>query len=641
MENMNFTVSKFYSYSGPSYYLDRPAMVFNIFIDPTSQNSEFFKEKVLQKFPELAENYPTEVSELFGRVLLQVCKMELNIFINRYAVLPDDTEWTIAVENLDERLVKECVYLVSDWFLAMSNGGDFDFDNIYTDIKKKFDKSLFGGPTIYSLIESGIKRNIPVHYLYEENQFQWGYGKTQRRGRSTIFHTDGIKDTEFTTYKDMCGDFLELCGFPTPKGFNCYSQEEIETAVEEIGFPCVIKPVNGHKGQGVTTGIESMPEAIKAFNNVLKLAENGGVTFDGALVQQQIYGYDHRILTIGGKYVACLKRVPAFVKGDGKSTIKQLIDTDNLLEIRADTARSPLCKIKLDDDMLDFMRLQGLTPDHVPAAGEDVVLRRVANISAGGVSYNVTTEMHPENIRMAENIAKFLNVTALGIDVLAADISKPWQEGNFGIIEINAGPGVFMHLAPAFGGSVDVPGYIMEHFFGKKEVSGRIPIIAGNFLTHNLIEGIYNKLKEIKPDIEFGSVRNDGVYFNNQFFNDNIHDENCKMLMRNPKLDFAVFEHNNNDIHDFGIWHWGLDLAILDKANYAERILERDLIPGGILIEIDELELVEGEIQKYKISLNQNKKVLKEEVVENKEIIDDKILEYLSPYLKELLYKYE
>jgi cyanophycin synthetase len=439
----------------------------------------------------------------------------------------------------------------------------------------------------------------------------------------------------------MVGDFLELCGFPTPKGKNCFTEEEILAEAEKLGWPVVIKPVAGHKGQGVTTGIESIPEAKKAFNNIVVAAQEAGVAFEGALVQQQIYGYDHRILTIGGKFVACLKREPAFVVGDGKSTIKELIDADNELEIRADTARSPLCKIKLDADMLDFMKLRGLTPEVVPAKDEKVVLRRVANISAGGVSFNVTNDMHPENIKMAENIAKFLNVTALGIDVLAGDISQSWRDGNFGIIEINAGPGVFMHLAPAFGGSVDIPGYLMEHFFTKDFRKSRVPIIVGNYITKTLAQAVYEELLALKPDVEFGCVKTDGIYFNNDFFTHCDHAENCKILFRNPKLDIALVDHDNENIHDYGTYHLGHDVAILDKANYAERILERDLMPDGILIEITE----DGEEAESK---GNTKIVVKKagEIVTEKEIADPEqteqlIVEALKPFLKEILEKYE
>lgn len=650
MERGDFSVGKFYTYSGPSYYLNRQAIVFNVFLAPDGNDVGYYKDKIIQEFPDLAQSFPSRVIDLFAEVLIRVVRMELDLFVKGFAVFQDDDEWTIAVEYLDERLTKDCIYLVSDWFIAM-NGIDssFNFRKEFTTLQGKFDKTLYGGPTIYSLIEGGVKRGIPVHYLYEENQFQWGYGKKQRRGRSTIFHTDGIKDTEFTTYKDMVGDFLELCGFPTPKGTNCFTEEEIIAEAEELGWPVVVKPVAGHKGQGVTTGIESVPEVKKAFNNIVKAANEAGVAFEGALVQQQIYGYDHRILTIGGKFVACLKREPAFVVGDGNSTIKELIDKDNELEIRADTARSPLAKIKLDEDMKDFLQLQGKSPETVPPQGEKVVLRRVANISAGGVSFNVTDQMHPDNILMAENIAKFLHVTALGIDVLAQDISKPWNEGNFGIIEINAGPGVFMHLAPAFGGSIDVPGEIMKFFFKGDPKNARIPIITCNYLTKELTGLIYNYLKGLKTDIEFGCVRTDGVYFNNEFFNHNNHAENCKMLFRNPKLDFALIEHDRDDIHDYGIWHLGHDLAILDQANYAEAILERDLLPDGILIDIiDESETPDESAEpkdyapsKTSIMIKKGAEAINKIEVGEDEDLDSCIFKAIEPYLEELLKKYE
>ncbi len=685
MKTSDFLIRKIYTYSGPNLYLNKPSVVFNLSLDDDGPDAEFYKDEVLKHFPELAENFPAKVADLFAAVLLKTVKMDLDLYVNNYDVSVDGDEYTIAIEYLDSELAKNCIYLVSDWFNALNDKDDkFDFHAEFAILQQKFDKSIFGGPTIYSIIEGGIKREIPVHYLYEENQFQWGYGKKQCRGRSTIFHTDGIKDTEFTTYKDMVGDFLELCGFPTPKGKNCFTEDEILEEAENLGWPVVIKPVAGHKGQGVTTGIESIPEAKKAFNNIVKAAAEEGVAFEGALVQQQIYGFDHRILTIGGKFVACLKREPAFVTGDGQSTIKELIDKDNELEIRADTARSPLAKIKLDEDMIDYLQLQGKTPETIPDEDEKVVLRRVANISAGGVSFNVTDQMHPKNIEMAENIAKFLHVTALGIDVLAQDISKPWDEGDFGIIEINAGPGVFMHLAPAFGGSIDVPGHIMEHFFGKDPMKSRIPIITGNYLTSTLIENIYTAVKEIKDDVEFGAVKTNGVYFNNAFFTHYNHAENCKILFRNPKLDIAVLDHDNESIHDFGTWHLGHDVAILDKANYAERILERDLLPNGILIEItarEELpeipELVEE--PKAEIPVDAETPVSEPETteearditpdeptetntgastgmvmivkkagnivstqdVENEEEVDNMIMEALKPYLKELLEKYE
>ncbi|HBX51573.1 MAG: hypothetical protein A2275_07455 [Bacteroidetes bacterium RIFOXYA12_FULL_35_11] len=638
----DFYVHKFYGYTGPNLYLNKKALVFNLFIDPEGPKVEFYKERVLQKFPILNEKFPGSVVDLFAKCVVLVNKMDIDLFIENYNVSRDGEEWVIAVESLEDRMTKKVVFMVSDWFIALNeNNNDFDFDKKFVELQNQFDKTLFGGPTIYSLVEGGVKRNINVHYLFEENQFQWGYGKKQIRGRSTTFNIDGIKDTEFTMYKDMVGDFLQLCGFPTPAGVNCYDEEEIVEHALKLGWPVVVKPVAGHKGQGVKTGIMSEEQVREHFKLLVGGAKEAGAAFEGALVQKQIYGHDHRILTVGKKFAACLKRVPAFIIGNGKDPIHELIRVDNEREVRLDNARSPLCKIKIDDDLKDFLKLRELSVDTVPKDGEEVVLRRVANISAGGVSINVTKDIHPDNILMVENIAKFFDVTCLGIDVLAADISKPWYEGNFGIIEINAGPGVFMHLAPAEGGSVDVPGIIMEYMFGKIEGFDRIPIIATNKISKELTNRIYEKLQEFKKSVEFGALTEEGVFFNNKFLVKNEHhDQNVKIILRNPKLDIALFTHERNDIHDYGIWHSGCDIAILDHANYAEYILERDLVQGGILVEIVDKEVTETESQ-TKLYVIQNGKILQEVNVQKGDNVDDLIFNAISPYLKETLFKYD
>ncbi|MCP4215919.1 MAG: cyanophycin synthetase, partial [bacterium] len=457
----DFKVSKFYFYDGPNHYLDRQALVFNLYRDPDGYRTDFYEKKILKEFPQLKGNIPERMVDLFVAVLMQVLKMDINLYLSRFSIGSDGDDYVIAVQYLDRYSAEDAVYLVGDWFQAMNQENEFDFQKEFMELQQDFDKTLFGGPTLYSLIEAGLKRDIPVKFLKEENEFQWGYGKKQLRGRSTTFHTDGIKDTEFTMFKDMVGDFLVMCGFPTPQGTNCFTLDEAQEAAEELGFPVVVKPVSGHKGQGVTTGIESPEGVTKAFNNIINSPSEDG-SFDGILVQQQIYGTDHRLLAVDGECVAALERVPAYVDGNGKDDIEALIGTENGKVVRLDNARSPLCKIKIDEDLEDYLSLQRLTLGSVPRDGERTYLRRVANISAGGVSINVTDKMHPKNKKMVEDIAKYFCLTCLGIDVLAKDIAKPWDEGDFGIIEINAGPGVFMHLAPAIGGSIDVPGKIIE-----------------------------------------------------------------------------------------------------------------------------------------------------------------------------------
>lgn len=625
-----FTVSKLYTYNGPNFYLGTQAFVFNLSVK-NEKPFDFYKELVKNVFPSKEFTSP-DVPELFAETLSEILKMEIGLFIGKYDVTTDAEDFVVAVEYLDKKITKKAVGMLCDWFNKSTAGEWYDFKQAFIQLQADFDKTLFGGPTIYSLVEAGHRLNIPVVYLFEENQFQWGYGKKQLRGRSTTFHNDGIKDTEFTMYKDMVGDFLEMCGLPTPTGVNCFEEDIAVDEALKLGFPCVVKPVAGHKGQGVTTGIMSEEEVRIAFRKIVDSAKEQGVNFEGALVQKQIFGTDHRLLAVGGKFVAALERVPAYVDGDGKTTISKLIDIENDLEIRLDNARSPLCKIKKDENLVEFLTLQNLSLDSVPAEGERIVLRRVVNISAGGVSINVTEKIHPDNVKMVEDVARFFKVRCLGIDVLAGDIGKSWKEGNFGIIEINAGPGVFMHLAPAYGGSVDVPSKILLSHFEKPETA-RIPIIAGNFISNELAGKMNELLHKIDPDIYVGLLTSDGVWFNHQFFHNNPeHDQNVKIILRNPQVNFAVFQHTRGDIYDFGILHKGADIVILDEAHpVEEKTLEEQLLPGGLLViaEKDTCKVFRDgrEIDRF--------------YFEGEDEKDRKMVRSLERELERLVYKYE
>lgn len=633
----NVVIKKLKFYTGPNYYLDRAAMVFNINFSPLIKQFDFqtLCNGVFRKLPRLKAQHPKDLPHLFAMALLEVLKMDLDLFIHKYDISIDDEEYTIAIEYLDEIVAEDAVYLVADWFDAIINPKvPFNFDGKFKRLQEDFDKSDFGGPTIYSLIEAGLKRNIPVNFLPIEGQFQWGYGKKSIRGRSTVLDVDGIKDTEFTTYKDSCKEFLLACGFPTPKGTTVYDEERAVEEALALGFPLVLKPVAGHKGQGVTTGIMSVEQVRHAYKVIMQHHEQTGSEFQGVIVEQMVFGKDHRLLAIGGKFAAALEREPAYVIGDGVHTIKQLVKIENETNHdRSNNSRAPLAKIIIDDDVKNFLKLQGMDLKTVPADGQKVYLRRVANISAGGLSKNVTDVIHPKNIKMVEDIAAFFRVTAFAIDVLAEDISKPWDEGNFGIIEINAGPGIFMHLAPAIGKPIDVPGMLMEHFYPTVD-HARIPIVVGNNLSLNFCNLLCDKVKELMPKMKyFGSLTEEGLYFNKSFFTKHPkHDWNVAIMLRHIGLDFAVMSHNRDVIHDFGIYHSGADLVILDKPNYAERTLESEMLPHGFVAEIY--------YDKNVIEVLDAKKSLATYPFdpENKDI---SILNAISPYLPDIINRYE
>jgi len=627
----DFDVRKFNFFNGPNYYLDRPALVFQLSIDPRQRPVDFFQAPVAEKFPALKAESFERLVDLFGAALLQVLKMDIDLFLNHFRAEPAGEDFTLAVEWFAERVAKDAVYLVSDWFSAIADGRRFDFDQEFKLLQQDFDRTLLGGPTLYSLYEAGLKRRIPIFYMAEENQFQWGYGRKQVRGRSTTFHVDSIKDTEFTMYKDMVKEFLLNCGFPTPRGKNCYKEKEILAEAEKMGYPLVVKPVAGHKGQGVVTGIQSLDEVKKAFYNILNSSKEETSPFDGAIVEQQIYGTDHRLLAVKGKFVAAQQRVPAYVDGNGTDTIATRIEVENQTEARRAPARSPLCKIKLDEDLLDYLKLQGRSLNTIPETGERVYLRRVANISQGGVSINVTDKIHPRNVKMVEDIAGFFKLTCLGIDVLAKDISKPWTDGDFGIIEINAGPGVFMHLAPAIGGSVDVPGAVMRSHFPKAG-SERIPLIAGNRLSLSLCEALREKLAALRPGLGFGCLTEEGIHFDGTYFHRNErHDDNIRMMLRNPRMDFLVINHSDARIMDFGLFHQGADVVVLEAPEGAEQVLARDLLPGGWLVQVSDKAVMVCQDGAEKARHAFKKPEQKEQA----------LLSALEPLLPELLGRYE
>lgn len=642
----DFSVSKFYAYTGPNYYLDTAALVCNVRCSPNGNSVEYYTPYVGDVFPNLATQAFERVIDLFAAAVMETLRMDINLPLTRFSVSADGDDYVLAVQYWDEYVAEDAVKLVSGWFQAIDMGktlgtDEFDFAEKFVALQKQFDRTTYGGPTISSLLEAAYKLGIPFYWLRTEGDFQFGYGKKHVRGRSTVFHTDGIKDTEFTTQKDQVKNFLLECGFPTPQGQNCFTEEEICTEVEELGFPLVVKPLAGHKGEGVTTDIKTIEGAMAAYRSIVKAAEDAGVAFDGAIVEQQVYGLDHRLLAVNGKFAAALLRVPAYIIGDGSSTIKDLIAKENTRPERKDNARSPLAKIEADEGLIGYIALQGWGLASVPKYGERVNLRRVANVSAGGVSVNVTEQIHPQNVKLVEDIAKFFKVNCLGIDVLTQDIAKPWSDGNFAIIEINAGPGIFMHIAPAEGGSVDVPTMIMRSHFPKKGAE-RIPIIAGNdVITPEFCTALYERLQAIKPDVEFGAITSEGVFINNQFFCKNkSHEKNIQLLLRNPRLDFACIRHTKDTIFDYGTFHEGADIVILEDAHYAEVVLKRDTLPDGVTVELhnDYIALLSTTTEPRLIMLQPDAHASQPRSAAKREAA---LLQALEPLLANLMVKYD
>ncbi|MEQ8820445.1 MAG: acetate--CoA ligase family protein [Sumerlaeia bacterium] len=623
----DFALSKFAFYPGPSAYLPRRALVFNLTLRPNGPRAEWYRSQIAEHLPVLRESKCERVAELFAETLQQVLGLGIGLPCRDWAVLPDDDAETIAVEALDEIVAEDAARMVSEWFRTINDDDYFPFDERLRALQDCFDRSRYGGPTIYSLIEAGMKRGIPVLYLREEDTFQWGYGRKALRARSTVLHTDSVRDTEFTTQKDQVKGWLDAFGFPTPQGILAFEEAEAIAEAEVLGYPVVVKPVAGHKGQGVRTNLFTAADVAEAFR---ALATNEA--FDGAIVEQQINGSDFRLLAVNGEFAAALERAPASVVGDGRHSIEELIREENSRPEREDTIRSPLAKIVVDEEMERWLRAQNLSLRNVPAEGDVVVLRRVANISAGGRSINVTERIHPLNKKLVSDIAKFLKLTCFGIDVIAEDIAKPWTEGNFGIIEINAGPGIFMHIAPSVGDPIDVPGMVIESHFPRPECA-RIPIVAGNFMTTEFCDKLAARIRSFDATRNVVSLTGTKVRFNGEPLSRPVsHMKALEMALRHPAADVAVLEHTNDDLLDDGTLHEGADVVILDHPYDTESELAKHLLPGGFLIAVNETDVV---------AMQDGLEEVARLPLRDPAALDEIVLAVLTPLLPELLAKYE
>ncbi|MBW4681339.1 MAG: acetate--CoA ligase family protein [Microcoleus vaginatus WJT46-NPBG5] len=591
-------------YIGPNPYLDRAALVFDFaltgHLHPLSL--EDYVSIIGDRYPHLREENYESYAHLFARTVSEVGKLDMGLHLDRWSLKPLANSVTIGVQALHARTNRAVVYCVWDWFEAITQGEKLDLDSQIKTFQNLFRHSVYGGPTVYTLWRTANDKGIPTFYLWDEGLVQYGYGKKLIRGIATTFDCDSHIDSDFTTRKDDCKAFLQTLGFPVPAGDIVRSREEAVSAARKIGYPVAVKPVIGHKGIGVTADVGDREELIFAFNRAVEAIPEGQST--DIIVEKSISGADFRLLCVNGRFVAATERRPASVIGDGKSTIGELIDRQNRTAARLDTPTSPLSKIKCDESMEMYLEEQRLSIDSVIDKDRTVFLRKVANLSAGGVSIDATHTVHPDNIILAQDIAQHFRLTCLGIDVIAKNLSTSWKDGNFGILEINSAPGIFMHLNPAIGDSVDVPAFILETFF-KTGADARIPIITFNRISIKELQEIIDHILLQHPDWIIGAVCREGVFINRS--EKNLHKDyntNIQNLVRHPKLDLLIAEYCEDILETHGMFYQYSNMVVLDNPTETEMILTHNALEDSTIIinESDNISIRrQGLIEQYRL----------------------------------------
>lgn len=442
---------------------------------------------------------------------------------------------------------------------ALISGQPYDLEEDIREMRELREKGELG-PSTASIIQEAENRGIPWMRLNKYSLCQLGYGSNQKRIQATVSSQTSSIGVELACDKEDTKFLLEQAQVPIPKGDIVKTEHGLKDAISSIGFPLVIKPINGNHGRGITTNIQTTEEAMTAFEAAKKVSAT-------VIVEKFITGEDYRLLVIDYKLVAAAKRTPAHVIGDGKSTIQQLIDQVNSDPRRGYGHEKTLTRIDVNELTLNILRDAGLTLESVLPNEKMQVLKDTANLSTGGTAEDVTDIVHPYNIFMAERIAKIIGLDICGIDIMTTDIGQPLPTTGGAVLEVNAAPGFRMHIAPAKGLPRNVAGHVLDMLY-PPGVNSKIPIVAvtgtnGKTTTTRLIAHIA-RMRGLKV----GYTTTDGVYIQNRLLmqGDCTGPQSAEFVLRDPTVDYAVLESARGGLLRAGLAFKQCDIGIVTNV---------------------------------------------------------------------------
>lgn len=474
--------------------------------------------------------------------------------------------YKVMVSGWEEQVTLAALYMGRELVMAAIDNTPYDLES---ELEKLRDlaQSRCLGPSTASMVLAADDRTIPAIRLSEGNLVQFGYGAKQRRiWTAETDQTSAIAET-ISRDKGLTKFLLETCGVPIPTGRAVESAADAWEAAQDLGLPVVVKPVDGNHGRGVFINLETRQEIEAAY----EVAVDEG---SGVLVERFIKGNEHRLLIVGGKLAAAAKGQTASVVGDGIQTVQELITS----QLNSDPRRGrgedqPLNPVRIDSAArLELLR-QGFKAESVVPADREVLIQR-----NGNVAFDCTDDVHPEVIAMAALAAKSVGLDVAGIDLVAEDISKPLHAQGGAIVEVNAGPGLLMHLKPAEGLSRPVGRAIIDHIFPNEE-NGIIPLvgitgahdtseIAG--LTHHLLNA---------HGWQTGLACTSGLYVGSRqlYSGDGSDWDQARRLLLNREVEAAVIENSGIEILTKGLCYDRCSVGIVTSVLYDEIFKRADV----------------------------------------------------------------
>ena len=515
------------------------------------------------------------------------------VTFSRTAITVEPGVYQVVVEYSEEAVGRMALGLARELVNAAQQGLGFDVDAAIRTLRDTDEDDRLG-PSTGAIVDAAIARGIPWRRLTQGSMVQFGWGARQRRIQAAEVDTTSAVSESIAQDKDLTKKLLLAAGVPVPVGQPVDTVDEAWAVAEKIGLPVVVKPQDGNQGKGVTVNIVSRDH--------LELAFRAAAEYGEVMVEKFLPGNDYRLLVVGSQMVAAARRDPPQVIGDGVHKVHELVEIVNADPRRGEGHSTSLTKIRLDDIAIARLNVQGLTAESVPDKGRRVILRNNANLSTGGSATDVTDDVHPEMAARAVAAAQMVGLHICGVDVVCESVLRPLEEQNGGVVEVNAAPGLRMHLTPSYGKGRAVGEAMVANLFPHGQ-DGRIPVVAvtgtnGKTTTARLIAHLLTS-----SGLRVGMTNTDGVYVEGRQIDsgDCSGPKSARNVLMHPDVDAAVFETARGGILREGLGfdrcsvavvtnvgagdHLGLNyITTVDDLAVLKRVIVQNVAPSGYAV---------------------------------------------------------
>lgn len=558
-------------YRGRNIYSHSPVVRLKIdlegYYDTPTCDIHLFNERLLEMLPGLARHCcsrgyeggfrerleeGTYLAHVLEHVALELQHVAgYSVWYGKARMADHERHYYVIYEYVNEEVAVEAGKIAVDIINHLLADKEFDVNSRICYLKDLASKTDLG-PSTRAIVEEAKLRGIPCMRIGKGSILQLGYGKYQRRIEATITENTSCIAVDISCDKVITKELLQEAGIPVPEGDVAYSLAQAKNIARELGYPVAVKPYNGNQGKGVSLNITTDRELEKAYN----LAARYG---DKVIVERQVPGRHYRVLVVGDNVVAVSERIPAHVTGDGRHTIRELVEIENSNPLRGEDHEKPLTRIKIDDHVRMVLERQQLDLEYVPGKGERVMLRDNGNLSTGGIAVDRTDRIHPQVSLQAVRAARIIGLDVAGVDITTRDISKPLHESGGAVIEVNAAPGIRMHHYPFKGKPRNVARSIVDMLFpGGSQYSIPIVSVTGTngktttvrMLAHILTISGYN----------VGCTTTGGIYINQKCVleGDTTGPASARTVLMDRTVDVAVLETARGGLVRAGL---GYDLA--------------------------------------------------------------------------------